>query len=128
VKLYCWYGAILSFTALALLLSYLVPSDSPFVVLSYIFGFIFVAFLPGYCLVSGLFASKENKLDRVEEIVLSAAMSFGIVGLAGLFLGLSPIGIGYNSIRVSLMAIVTVLATVAYIRKRQVMRASSAEP
>jgi len=128
VKLYYWYATILSFTALTLLFSYAIPSDSPFVFLNYVFGFVFVAVIPGYCLVSSLFASKDNMLDKVEEIALSVALSFGLVGLSGLFLGLSPLGISYNTIRVSLAAIVLVLATLAYMRKRQVMKASGAKP
>jgi uncharacterized membrane protein len=98
-------------------IAYVVPGDSPFSILRYVFGFIFVAFLPGYCLVSILF-TRENKLDLIEELVLSVALSFGIVGLAGLFLGLSPIGINFTSTTVSLSVIVLVLAVVAFNRNR----------
>lgn len=112
---------------LTLLFNYLIPSDSPLLSLNYVFGLIFVAFIPGYCLVNILFASSENKLDRVEEVVLSVALSFGIVGLSGLFLGLSPIGISFSSIRLSLTGIVLVLASAAYLKKRHLMRVSSVE-
>jgi uncharacterized membrane protein len=128
VKLHYWFGIIVMFTALTLLFVYVIPSDSPLSVLSYVFGFIFVAVAPGYCLVNVLFATKENKLDLVEEAVLSVALSFGIVGLSGLFLGLSPIGISFTSIRVSLSIIVLVLASVAFVRKQRAMKASSAKP
>jgi uncharacterized membrane protein len=112
-----WFGTIVLFTALTMLIVYVVPGDSPFFILRYVFGFIFVAIVPGYCFVSILFA-RENKLDLIEEIVLSVALSFGIVGLTGLFLGLSPIGINFTSITVSLSVIVLVLVVVAFIRKR----------
>jgi len=112
-----WFGTIVLFTALTMLIAYVVPGDSPLFILRYVFGFIFVAILPGYCLVSVLF-SKENKLDLIEEAVLSVALSFGIAGLTGLFLGLSPIGINFTSITVSLSVIVLILAVVAFIRKR----------
>ena len=97
-------------------MTYLVPSDSLLVVLRYVFGFVFVAFLPGYCLVNILFTGR-NTVDFVEEIVLSVALSFGLDGLVGLFLGLSPIGINFASITVSLSLIVLFLAVIAYIRK-----------
>jgi uncharacterized membrane protein len=84
-------------------------------VFRYIFGFVFVAFLPGYCLVNILFMNR-NKLDFVEEIVLSVALSFGLDGLVGLFLGLSPIGINFTSITISLSAVVLVFAVIAFIR------------
>jgi len=112
-----WFGIIVLFTVLTMLIVYVVPGDSPFFIFRYVFGFIFVAILPGYCLVSLLFA-KENKLDLIEEVVLSVALSFGIAGLTGLFLGLSPIGINFTSITVSLSVIVLVLTAVAFIRKR----------
>jgi len=128
VKLHYWYAAIVLLTALTLLFVYVIPGDSPFAFLNYAFGFVFVTIVPGYCLVNVLFATRENKLDRVEEIVLSVALSFGIVGLSGLFLGLSPVGINFNSIRVSLAAIVLALASVAYVRKWRLTRASGVKP
>ena len=81
----------------------------------YAFAFVFVAFLPGYCLVNALFRGR-SKVDSVEQIVLSVALSFGLDGLVGLFLGLSPIGINLTSITVSLSAIVLVFALVALVR------------
>ncbi len=114
-----WLGIIVIYTVLTLLLVYVIPNGSPFSVFSYVFGFMFVAVVPGYCLVSLLFAAKENKLDLVEEAVLSVALSFSIVGLSGLFLGLSPIGISFTSIRFSLIPIVLILAFAAFLRKRK---------
>jgi uncharacterized membrane protein len=77
---------------------------------------VFVVFLPGYCLVNILFLGK-NKIDFVETLVLSAALSFGLAGLDGLFLGLSPIGMTFTSISVSLGVLVLVLAAIAFIGK-----------
>ncbi|MEM2099395.1 MAG: DUF1616 domain-containing protein [Candidatus Bathyarchaeia archaeon] len=99
---------------------YFVTADSPIIILRYVryvFGFIFVAFLPGYCLTEFLF-SKRNKLDLIETAVLSVALSFSLFGLCGLFLGLSPIGIRFESITVSSMTLVLVLAVLVFIRKR----------
>jgi uncharacterized membrane protein len=112
-----WFGTIVLFTLLTMLIVYVVPSDSPFSVLSYVFGFTFVSIAPGYCLVTLLFPA-ENKLDSVEKAVLSVALSFSLVGLSGLFLGLSPIGLNFTSIRVSVSIIVLVLGAVAFLRKR----------
>jgi len=117
VKSHQWFGIIVLFTLVTMFTVYFVPVDSPLVVFRYVFGFIFVAVLPGYCLVNVLFL-RGNKLDLIEETVLSVALSFGLAGLAGLFLGLSPVGINFPSITVSLNTIVLILATVAFIRKR----------
>jgi uncharacterized membrane protein len=117
VKPFRWFGIIVLYTLLTLLFVYTIPSDSAFSFLNYVFGFVFVAVVPGYCLVHLLFATK--KLDVAEEAVLSVALSFSIVGLSGLFLGLSPIYITFNSIRLSLSPIVVILAFAAFLRKRK---------
>ena len=117
VKPTSWFGIIVLYTVLTILFAYFIPSDSPFAVFSYAFGFIFVSVVPGYCLVSLLF--REGKLDLVEKAVLSVALSFSIVGVAGLFLGLSPIGMTTASLTISLSSIVVVLAFLAFVRKRK---------
>jgi uncharacterized membrane protein len=111
-----WFGIIIAFTALTMLCTYVIPVDSPLVYLRYVVSIAFVFLVPGYCLVKILFR-KKNKLDIVEESVLSVALSFGIAGLVGLFLGLSPIGIDFMPITVSLSVIVLLLATTAFILK-----------
>ena len=112
-----WFGIIVLYTFLTLLFVYFIPNDSPLSVFTGVFGFIFVAVVPGYCLVSVLF--QEGKLDLVEKAVLSVALSFSIAGVSGLFLGLSLIGITMPSIIISLSSIVVVLAFLAFIRKRK---------
>jgi uncharacterized membrane protein len=111
-----WLEIIVLYTLLTMVIVYFVSGDSPLFVLRYLLGFVFVVFLPGYCLVNVLFVG-VNRIDPVENVVLSVALSFGITGLAGLFLGLSPIGINYTSITVSLSAIVLGLAVLAFVRK-----------
>jgi uncharacterized membrane protein len=117
VKPTSWLGIIVLYTVVTLLFVYFIPNDSPLSVLNYVFGFVFVAVVPGYCLVSLLF--REGKLDIVEKSVLSVALSFSIAGLSGLFLGLSPIGMTTASLTVSLSSITVVLAFLAFVRKRK---------
>ena len=112
-----WFGIIVLYTALTILFAHFIPSDSPLAILKYVFGFIFVSTVPGYCLVSLLF--REGKLDLVEKAVLTVALSFSIVGVMGLFLGLSPIGITTASLTISLSTIVVVFAFLAFMRKRK---------
>jgi uncharacterized membrane protein len=124
VKSQLWFGIIVLFTVLTMLVVYVVSSDSPVAILRYVLGFVFVVSLPGYCLVNVLFSGK-NRLDLIEETSLSVALSFGLAGLAGLFLGLSPIGINFTSITVSLSVIVLILAVVAFLRKRSYEKVTS---
>ena len=113
-----WLEIIVLYTVLTMLTVYFVSGSSPLFVIRYLLGFVFVAFLPGYCLVNILFIG-VNRIDLVENLVLSVALSFGITGLAGLFLGLSPIGINFTSITVSLSAIVLGLGLVAFVKKNR---------
>jgi uncharacterized membrane protein len=112
---------MVGFTILTILVTYLIPSNPVFsvtLVPRYVLSFVFIAFLPGYCLVNILFLGK-NSLDFVEQLVLSVALSFGLTGMVGLFLGLSPIGINFISITVSLSLLVLLLAVIALVRKRR---------
>lgn len=115
-----WFGIIALYTVLTLLCVYLIPSTSSLNIITAVLGFVFVAFVPGYCLVSFLF--QEGKLDLAEKAVLSVALSFSIAGVSGLFLGLSPIGINVQSITQSLSAIVLVLAFLAVLRKMNILK------
>ena len=112
-----WLAIIIAFTVLTLLATYLIQTE-PLIYIRYILSFVFVVFLPGYCLVNILFMGK-NKIDLIEELVLSIALSFGLAGLIGLFLGLSPVGINFTSITVSLGVTVSALAVIAFVRKRK---------
>jgi uncharacterized membrane protein len=116
-----WFEIVVSYTILTMLVVYSVPSDSIFFAVRYLFSFVFLAFVPGYCLVNLLF-SRGNQLELVEKIVLSVALSFGVTGLVGLFLGLSPVGIDFTSISLSLAVIVLVLAIAAFLVKRRELR------
>ncbi len=121
-----WLEIIVLFTLLTMVIVYFVPGDSPLFVVRYVLGFVFVLFLPGYCLVNILFIGAD-RLDPVEMAVLSVALSFGIAGLVGLFLGLSPIGMDFTSIIISLNAIVLGLAVVAFVRKNKEQKATQAQ-
>jgi uncharacterized membrane protein len=118
VKPVNWFGIIVLYTVLTLLFVYFIPEDSPFSVFRMVFGFIFIAVVPGYCLVSLLF--QEGKLDLVEKAVLSVALSFSLAGVSGLFLGLSPIRMTTMPLAVSLSIVTLVFAFLAFLRKRKI--------
>jgi uncharacterized membrane protein len=110
-----WLAIILSFTVLTLLATYLIQTE-PLLYIRYVLSYVFVVFLPGYCLVNILFIGK-NRIDLIETLVLSIALSFGLAGLIGLFLGLSPVGLNFTSITVSLGTTAVALSVIAFIRK-----------
>lgn len=111
------------------MVTYLIPSSpelSIALVPRYVLSTVLISFVPGYCLVNILFLGK-NKIDFVEQLVLSVALSFGLIGLVGLFLGLSPIKFTFTSITVSLSVLVLVLAVIAFVRQSRELRKSNAQ-
>jgi uncharacterized membrane protein len=118
MKPICWFEIVLLITVVTMLCTYLIPADTIAAPIRFAVGIFFVFLIPGNCLVNILFR-KANRLDIIEQAVLSVALSFGIAGLVGLFLGLSPIGINFTSITVSLSSITLALAIAAYILKNR---------
>jgi uncharacterized membrane protein len=127
VKSARWLEIIVLFTLLTIAVVYVVSGDSPLFVLRYLLGFVFVVFMPGYCLVNILFTD-PNRIDPVETAVLSVALSFGIAGLVGLFLGLSPIGIMFTPAVLSLTGITLILAVIAFVKKRKAPEPVQSQP
>jgi uncharacterized membrane protein len=115
-----WFAIIFFYTVVTLLCVYYIPTGSILSGITIFFGFTFVAFVPGYCLINFLF--QEGKLDLIEKTVLSVALSFSIAGISGLFLGLSSVGITVSSVTESLSLIVIILAVFATLRKTGLLR------
>jgi hypothetical protein len=104
--------SILSFASIV----FLPETGTPLSYMRYIFAFVLVAFLPGYCLTETLFP-RETALDTIERFTFSIGLSFAITALVGLFLSFTPIGLTLATSLPALGSLVIVLATVALIRK-----------
>jgi len=113
-----WLEIIMLITALTVLFTYIIPSESVFGYIRSAFAVVFIFLIPGNCLVNILFR-KRDKIDIIEEAVLSIALSFGISGITGLFLGLTPIGLSFITITISLSSITVVLAIIAFALKNK---------
>ena len=94
---------------------FFVPEDSfPLVYVRYLFGLVFVLFLPGYCLIKALFSSKE--LDNIERLALSVGLSLALVPLVGLLLNYTPWGIMVTPVTFCLLGLTLVFASAAVVR------------
>lgn len=113
-----WYWITLGVTLVATLFVFVIPEDAaPLVYVRYVFGAIFVLWLPGYTFMKALFPGKE--LDIIEQLALSVGMSLALVPLVGLLLNYSPWGIRLLPITFSLSALTITLATAAVVREHQ---------
>jgi uncharacterized membrane protein len=112
-----WFWATLILTILTFASVLLVPAEAaPLSYVRYLFGFIFVVFLPGYCLTETLFP-KNDALDIIERLTLSVGLSFAVTALVGLFLSFSQIGLTLMTALPTLSLIVIVLALISFKRK-----------
>jgi len=112
-----WFWVVFSLAVVASVMVFVVPEDAfPFVYARYVFGSVFVLFLPGYSLIKALFGSKE--LDNIERVALSVGLSLALVPLAGLLLNYTPWGIRTTPVTLSLLGLTLVFAFAAVIRER----------
>jgi uncharacterized membrane protein len=85
-------------------------------ILRIVFGLPFLLFLPGYSLVSALWA-KNSELDGLERIALSLGLSIVLVALAGLGLNYTPWGITLTSMVVGLYCLILVFVGITWYRR-----------
>ena len=95
-------------------------------------GLAFVLFLPGYAFVAALFPERGDPptadgegiderrgIDRVERLALGFGMSVALVPILGLVLSLTPWGLGFAPIVLTLSGFTLVCVAVAALRRRQ---------
>jgi len=111
-----WFWIILATSILSFVSIVFIPENQGLLsYIRYVFAFVLVAFLPGYCLTKSLFP-KSTTLDPIEMIVFSIGLSFAITTLMGLFLSFSSIGLTLSTTLPTLAAVVLVLAVLALVR------------
>ena len=110
-----WFWVVFGLASAASVMVFVVPEDVfPLVYARYVFGSVFVLFLPGYSLIRALFGSKE--LDNIERFALSIGLSLALVPLAGLLLNYTPWGIRTTPVTFCLLALTLVFASAAVVR------------
>jgi len=112
-----WFWILISASILSFISILFIPeTGTPLSYIRYIFAFVFVAFLPGYCLTETLFP-REDALDIIERFTFSIGLSFAVTALVGLFLSFTPISLTLATALPALGSLVIALAVVALIRK-----------
>ena len=112
-----WFWIAIGISLLSFLSILFIPeTGTPLSYIRYIFAFVLVAFLPGYCLTETLFP-RENSLDIIERLTFSIGLSFAITALVGLFLSFTPPKLTLGTALPTLGFLVLFLAVVALIRK-----------
>lgn len=114
-----WFWIIIATSVLCFASIVFIPESLGLIsYIRYVFAFVLVAFLPGYCLTKTLFP-KQTTLDQIEQITFSIGLSFAITTLMGLFLSFSSIGLTLLTTLPALGFTVLVLAVLALVRTYQ---------
>ena len=112
-----WFWIVIGTSILSFISILFIPeTGTPLSYMRYIFAFVLVAFLPGYCLTETLFP-REDSLDIIERFTFSIGLSFAVTALVGLFLSFSSLGLTLATALPALGFLVIVLAVFALIRK-----------
>ena len=112
-----WFWIVIGLSLLSFVSILFIPeTGTSLSYLRYIFGFVLVAFLPGYCLNEALFP-REDAMDVIERFTFSIGLSFAVTALVGLFLSFTSFGLTLATALPALGSLVIVLAIVALIRK-----------
>jgi hypothetical protein len=117
-----WFWAVTALVAVTVLVVFTVNASSLLYV-RYVLGGVFVLFLPGFLLISALYA-RSGEMDTLEKVALSIGLSLAIVPLIGLVLNYTPWGIRLEPIMISLALFSEVMAVVCVVRRFRYFRLS----
>jgi len=116
-----WFWLLVMVVILTSFLIYVTPQIPPFIYLRYVFGSLFVLYLPGAALIELLYP-KPSDLSQLERLALSIGLSLALVPLVGLVLNYTPWGIRLNPIFASLSFLTLALAMGAVARKYSLLK------
>lgn len=113
-----WYWTTVLIAAITTTLVFTISEDSyPIAYARYLFGAIFVLWVPGYSFIKALFPTRE--VDNIERVALSIGISVALVSIAGIFLSCTPFGVRLTSVMISLLTLAITFATLAVVREHQ---------
>jgi len=110
-----WFHVLLIFVISTILLA-LYITKPPLIYLRYVFGSLYVLYVPGAVLLEALYPRGEE-LEPLERLALSIGLSLAITPLVGLVLNYTPWGIRLVPIITSLATLSLSLALIALYRK-----------
>lgn len=118
--IWSWYSAwawvVLGFLFITSLSVYVLPQVEPWIYLRYVFGAVYVLYVPGAVFIEALYP-KRDELEDLERFALGVGLSLALVPLVGLVLNYTPWGIRLNPIYAGLSLLTILLTCVGVYRK-----------
>jgi uncharacterized membrane protein len=111
-----WFWAVVGFMVVTSSAVYLFPQVDPWIYLRYVFGAVYVLYVPGAVFIEALYA-KRSELEGLERFALGVGLSLAIVPLVGLVLNYTPWGIRLDPIITALSLLTVALGLAAVYRK-----------
>lgn len=119
-----WYWFTISFSIIIGLVVFLVPTDVyPWSLIRNLFGLILVYWLPGFAFVKAVFPNNVpvkiqfSSLEAIERLALSIGVSIALTPIIGLIFYYTPLGVNTPFIKLSLILLTMVFATLAVFRE-----------
>jgi len=111
-----WAWAVLCFLVVTSLSVFVLPQVEPWIYLRYVFGAVYVLYVPGAVFIEALYP-KRDELEDLERFALGVGLSLALVPLVGLVLNYTPWGIRLNPIYAGLSLLTLVLTGAGVYRK-----------
>ncbi len=134
MKNHKWYSTTILVELVTIALIFLLPNYSYLLQYArYIFGSIFILFLPGFTCTKVLFSAKTRanantkEMDKTELVTLSIGLSLALTPIVSFVLNYTPWGIQLTTITLSLFGITTALATAALYKEYRIENSSLPE-
>ncbi len=105
-----WYWIIVLFTIATNIIVYIIPSTSQLIFIRYIFSFIYLFYLPGYAITKILYP--KNNVSNTLRVIISLALSIGIIYLISLLLNVTFFGLNLFPIASSLLLFILTSSTI----------------
>jgi len=115
-----WFYASIIASVSSVLAVYIIPPNSPLLVLRWVLGLLFVLFLPGYVAIQAIFPAVE--LYGFDRLALSVAVSIVLDMFSGLALNYTPWRIRLDPILLLLGTLTICLAILALTRQFEASR------
>ncbi|EMR74193.1 Protein of unknown function (DUF1616) [Thaumarchaeota archaeon SCGC AB-539-E09] len=110
-----WYWGIVVVSIMSLFVTHFISENNyPMIYIRYVFGFIFVIFIPGYSLVRLTYLN--YKLPYLTQILYSVCLSIFIVMIIGLVLNFTNYGLQQKIIIYAILGISFSLSLITLIR------------
>jgi len=118
-----WFFLSIILCASAALTVYIVPADSPFLIIRWVLGLLFVIFLPGFVAVQALYPTGQPR--GIDRLALSVGVSLVLDIFAGLVINFASWGLTLVPILCVLTALTICLALLGLARQFRALRAST---